>query len=121
GRCGIVQAVTDNRNRTVAELRKILERHGGALGTSAAWAFERKGVVLVPKHAADEDRLLELTMDVGAEEVSLQVEAWQGLCEVTDLDGVTGAIEKAQIKVESSSIGYVPKVKKPMSGKDAER
>ena len=123
GTLWIVQALTDNKNRTVAELRKVFERHGGALGgsSSAAWAFERKGIVVTPKDAADEDRLLELTMDVGAEDVSLQADQWQVLCEVSDLDAVTGAIEKAGIKIESSALGYVPKVKKPVSGRDAER
>jgi YebC/PmpR family DNA-binding regulatory protein len=123
GTLWIVQALTDNKNRTVAELRKVFERHGAVLGGSgsAAWAFERKGVVVVPEDAADEEKLLELTLDAGAEDVSIVDHQWQVLTDVTDLDAVSTAIEKAGVKIESSSLGYVPKVKKNVAGRDAER
>jgi YebC/PmpR family DNA-binding regulatory protein len=123
GTLWIVQALTDNRNRTVAELRKVFEKHAGVLGGSgsAGWAFDRKGIVLVAEDAANEERLLELTMDHGAEDVSVEEGQWRLLCDVNDLDTVTSALEGADVKVEKSAPGYVPKVKKSMSGKDAER
>jgi YebC/PmpR family DNA-binding regulatory protein len=123
GTLWMVQALTDNRNRTVAELRKVFERHGGVLGGggSAAWAFDRKGIVLVSKAGATEEKLMELTMDVGAEDVSLDGDNWQLLCEVTDLDAVATALEQANLEVGSSVPGYVPKVTKAVSGKDAEK
>jgi len=119
----LVEAVTDNRNRTVAELRKVFEKHGGALGGggSAMWAFERKGMVAIAQTAADEEQLMELTMEAGAEDVTLEGESWQVLCEVSDIDNVTTAIEQASIEVETSAPIYVPKTKKPLEGRSAEK
>ena len=123
GTLWMVQVMTDNRNRTVAELRKVFEKNGGSLGGSgsAAWAFDRKGIVVVPREAADEDTLVELTVDAGAEDCSEEDDRWQILCDISDLDAVSSALEQADIKVESSAPGYVPKNKKPLEGKDAER
>lgn len=118
----LIEAMTDNRNRTVAELRKVFERHGGALaaGGAAMWAFDRKGLVTVPRAAADEERLMELTMDVGAENVEGNGDDWQVQCAVSDLDAVTTTLEKAGVKVASSKPGFVPKTKKPLAGDEAE-
>jgi YebC/PmpR family DNA-binding regulatory protein len=118
----VVEAMTDNRNRTVAELRKVFERHGGTLaaGGAAMWAFDKKGIVVVPGDAADEEKLMELTMDVGAENVEDAGGEWQVHCAVSDLDAVSTALEKAGIKVTSAKPGYVPKTKKPLSGSEAE-
>ena len=123
GTLWLVQVLTDNRNRTVAELRKVFERNSGSLGGggSAAWAFDRKGVVMVPRSAADEEKLMELTMDAGAEDYGEEDESWQILCDISDLDAVGSALDAAGIEVESSAPGYVPKNKKPLEGKDAER
>ena len=118
----LIEAMTDNRNRTVAELRKVFERHGGilAVGGAAMWAFEKKGLISVPGIAADEEKLMELTMDVGAENVEEAGDEWQVHCAVSDLDAVSTVLEKAGIKVTSAKPGYVPKTKKPLEGKDAE-
>jgi YebC/PmpR family DNA-binding regulatory protein len=123
GTLWLVPTLTDNRNRTVAELRKVFEKHGGSIGGggSSAWAFDRKGIVVVPLTAADEEKLMELTMDAGAEDYSEEDERWQILSDVGDLDAVTAALEEANIEVESSAMGYVPKAKKPLQGKEAER
>lgn len=118
----VVEAMTDNRNRTVAELRKVFERHGGTLaaGGSAMWAFDKKGIVVVPGDAADEEKLMELTMDVGAENVEDAGGEWNIICSVSDIDAVSDALEKATLKVSSAKPGYVPKTKKPLEGDEAE-
>jgi YebC/PmpR family DNA-binding regulatory protein len=118
----LIEAMTDNRNRTVAEIRKVFERHNGVLaaGGTAMWAFDRKGIVFVAKDSVDEEKLMELTMDVGAENVAADGDNWQVLCAVSDLDAVTSAVEKADIKVVSSSPGYIAKNKKVLEGRDAE-
>ncbi|MBM4377194.1 MAG: YebC/PmpR family DNA-binding transcriptional regulator [Deltaproteobacteria bacterium] len=118
----LIEAMTDNRNRTVAELRKVFERHGGTLaaGGAAMWAFERKGLVAVPQSSADEERVMELTMDAGAENVEGSGDEWQIQCAVSDIDGVSNALEKAGLKVASAKPGYVPKAKKPLLGDEAE-
>lgn len=123
GTLWMVMAMTDNRNRTVAELRKVFERNGGALGGggSAAWAFDRKGVTVVAQDQIGEDKLMELAMEAGAEHYEQDGDNWVIHCELSDLDGLSTTLEEADVKVESSAPGYVPKTKKPLEGKDAEK
>jgi len=119
----LVMALTDNRNRTVAELRKVFEKGGGALGGGgcAQWAFDRKGIIMVAQDAADEEKLMETTMDAGAEDYSKEGDQWQILCEVAQIEAVCSALEAADIKVESSEPGFVAKTPKPLDGKTAEK
>lgn len=118
----LVEGMTDNRNRTVAEIRKIFEKHNGLLGGSgtAGWAFERKGMILLGKEAATEDQLMEDAVGAGAEDYSDAGEDWQVATPPDQLNVVLDALEKAKITVKSSSIAYVPKSKKPVAGRDAE-
>ena len=75
----LVDALTDNKNRTVAEIRKVFEKNNGALGAagSVQWAFDRKGLITVPKESATEDQLMDLAVGAGAEDYSDQGEEWQ--------------------------------------------
>lgn len=118
----LVEAMTDNKNRTVAELRKVFDKNNGAMGAggTAGWAFERKGIILIDKANATEDQLMEIAVGAGADDYSDQGEGWQILCEVAALEGVVKALEDAKITVASSDPGYVPKAKKPLTGRDAE-
>jgi transcriptional/translational regulatory protein YebC/TACO1 len=114
--------MTDNRNRTVAEIRKIFEKHNGVLGGAGAagWAFDRRGLVLVGKDAATEDQLMEIAVGAGAEDYALEADEWQVTSPPESLNAVVEALEKAGIKPGKSSIAYMPKNKKPVSGRDAE-
>ncbi len=118
----VIEAMTDNRNRTVAELRKIFEKNNGQLssGGSAQWAFDRKGIILIPRDSATEDQLMEIAVGAGADDYSDMVEEWQVLSDVSELEAVIKALEEAKIPVKSSSPGFVPKNKKPVTGRDAE-
>jgi YebC/PmpR family DNA-binding regulatory protein len=118
----LCEAMTDNRNRTVAEIRKIFEKNNGQLGSggSAQWAFDRKGIILLAKDAATEDQLMEIAVGAGADDYSDQGEEWQVLTGLDALDAVTKALEDAKIAVKSSAQGYVPKNKKQVAGRDAE-
>jgi YebC/PmpR family DNA-binding regulatory protein len=118
----MLEAMTDNRNRTVAEIRKIFERHNGALGAggTAAWAFDRKGIVLIEKGHATEDQLMETAVGAGADDYSDAGDDWQILCEPSVFDAVQKSLEAAKIKVKSANLGYVPKTKREVSGRDAE-
>jgi YebC/PmpR family DNA-binding regulatory protein len=118
----LAEAMTDNKNRTVAEIRKIFEKSNGQLGAggSAMWAFDRKGIILIPKNGATEDQLMEIAVGAGADDYSDQDEEWQVLTSPSALEGVVKALEEAKIPVKSSGAGYVPKNKKPVSGRDAE-
>jgi YebC/PmpR family DNA-binding regulatory protein len=118
----LVEGMTDNRNRTVAEIRKIFEKHNGVLGgaATAGWAFERKGVVQVPTSAATEDQLMEVAVGAGAEDYTANGDEWLLTTPPDALNVVLDALEKGKIVPSGSSIAYLPKSKKPLTGRDAE-
>jgi YebC/PmpR family DNA-binding regulatory protein len=118
----LMESLTDNRNRTVAEVRKIFERHNGMLtaAASAQWAFDRKGIITLAKEVANEDQLMEVAVGAGADDYSDQGEEWQIITPVPALEGVLKALEDAKIAVKSSVAGHVPKNKKTVTGRDAE-
>jgi YebC/PmpR family DNA-binding regulatory protein len=118
----LVEGVTDNRNRTVAEIRKIFEKNNGVLGgaSTAGWAFERKGLVQLAKEAATEDQIMEDAVGAGGEDYSDAGEEWHVITAAESLNIVLEALEKLKIAVKSSSIVYLPKNKKQISGRDAE-
>jgi YebC/PmpR family DNA-binding regulatory protein len=118
----LVEGMTDNRNRTVAEIRKIFEKHNGVLGgaATAGWAFERKGVVQIPTSAATEDQLMEVAVGAGAEDYAASGDEWLLTTPPDALNAVLDALEKGKIAPSGSSIAYLPKSKKPLTGRDAE-
>ena len=124
GPCGtlfLVEAMTDNRNRTVAEIRKMFEKHNGLLGSAgtAGWAFDRRGLITVGKEAT-EDQLMEVAVGAGAEDYQNAGDEWQLTTPPDALNTVVEALEKASVKPKSSALAYLPKVKKPLAGRDAE-
>jgi YebC/PmpR family DNA-binding regulatory protein len=118
----LVEGMTDNRNRTVAEIRKIFEKNNGVLGGAgtAGWAFEKKGLLQIVKSAATEDQLMETAVGAGAEDYTDVGEEWQLTTPPDALQTVLDALEAGKIPVKGSSIGFLPKTKKPLSGRDAE-
>jgi len=118
----LVEGMTDNRNRTVAEIRKIFEKNNGVLGgaSTAGWAFDRKGTIQLLKTVATEDQLMEIAVGAGADDYSDAGEEWSVITPTEALDAVVKALEAAGIAVKSSGIGYLPKNKKQMVGRDAE-
>ena len=118
----LVEATTDNRNRTVAEIRKVFEKNNGALGAAgtAAWAFERKGLIVLDKASATEDQLMETAVGAGAEDYADLGEVWQVTTPPEALMAIVDILEKAKITPKSSALAYVPKAKKPLTGRDAE-
>lgn len=106
----ILDVLTDNRNRFVAELRFILSRHGGNLGESGCvgWMFKRRGVISIEKSAADEDKLLELALDAGADDVVTDEGGYQVMTSVESFGVVRDAIEKAKIPILSAEVMMVP-------------
>jgi YebC/PmpR family DNA-binding regulatory protein len=117
----LVESLTDNRNRTVAEIRKIFEKGNGVLGAAgtAAWAFERKGLLSIGKEVS-EDQLMEVVVGAGADDYTDAGDEWQLTTPSDKLNAVLEAAEKAGIKVKSSSLASVPKNKKPLTGRDAQ-
>jgi YebC/PmpR family DNA-binding regulatory protein len=118
----LVPALTDNRNRTVAELRRIFEKKGGVLGGTgvAAWAFDRRGLISLAKESATEDLLMDIAVGAGADDYRDDGDSWALTCPPESLNIVLEALEAAKIAVASSAIGYVPKAKKSLAGAEAE-
>ncbi len=107
----LVEALTDNRNRTASEVRHVFTKHDGNLGTSGAvaWLFERKGVVLVSADSVDEDELTLAAAEGGADDVERDGSSFRVTCAPEDLAAVRAAIEEAAIAVESAELTMVPK------------
>ncbi|MBU3760031.1 MAG: YebC/PmpR family DNA-binding transcriptional regulator [Candidatus Omnitrophica bacterium] len=107
----LVQCLTDNKNRTAAEIRSIFTKANGSMAGagSVAWIFEKKGLISVSGKAAGEDQLLELVLGAGAEDMSLEGESYQVTTGVPDYENVRSAIEKAGIPMESSQLTMIPK------------
>jgi YebC/PmpR family DNA-binding regulatory protein len=107
----IVEALTDNRNRTAAEVRAAFTKHDGNLGGSGAvmWLFERRGIVLVAADRTDEDELLLAAADGGADDVSRDGSTFQVTAAPESLTAVREAVEQAGFTVESSELTMVPK------------
>jgi YebC/PmpR family DNA-binding regulatory protein len=106
-----VEALTDNRNRTAAEVRHIFAKNDGNLGTSGAvaWLFERKGVVIVPADSVDEDELMLVVADGGAEDVQQDGTSYEVISAPDDLASVRTALEEAGIALESAELTMLPK------------
>jgi YebC/PmpR family DNA-binding regulatory protein len=117
----LVEGTTDNKNRTVAELRKIFDKHNGALGSTgtAAWAFDKRGALTLGK-GATEDQLMEIAVGAGAEDYEDDGDTWTVYTPPDMLDEVTTAVEGAKLEVVSGKLAHVPKNRKELRGRDAE-
>jgi YebC/PmpR family DNA-binding regulatory protein len=115
----LVEAMTDNRNRTGQEVRHAFTRLGGNLGDpgSVAWQFDRKGVLLIDKEAApDEERLLELILDAGAEDLADEGDQWRVTTTPHALQEVRTILEGAGIGLASAELSMVPQATVPVDG-----
>jgi YebC/PmpR family DNA-binding regulatory protein len=107
----ICEILTDNRNRTNGEVRKIFERGGGNMGGpgSVAYLFDRKGVFIIPAAATTEDALMNVVLEAGAEDLKREGDNFEVTTEVTAFGAVQEALEKAGIKPETAEVQQVPK------------
>jgi YebC/PmpR family DNA-binding regulatory protein len=118
----LVEALTDNRNRTGQEVRHTFTRLGGNLGDpgSTAWMFLRKGVILVEKATApDEDKMLELILEAGAEDLQDQESHWEIVTEPSAYERVRSALEGASVPMVSAELTMVPTSTVPVDGTKA--
>jgi YebC/PmpR family DNA-binding regulatory protein len=117
----ICTILTDNRNRTAADLRYIFTKNGGSLGTpgSVAWQFERKGVVMVDGDGVDEDELMEVALENGAEDVAEDGSQWQVTADPADFMQLRGALEAAGIGYASAELTMIPKTTVEPTEKEA--
>jgi YebC/PmpR family DNA-binding regulatory protein len=106
----LCEILTDNKNRTAPEIRKIFEMCGGKLGGTGcvAYLFERKGLVRLPEAGCDEGTLMEVTLEAGADDVKLAGDRWEVTCEPAAMAAVVDALGKAGLTVESNEIVRIP-------------
>jgi YebC/PmpR family DNA-binding regulatory protein len=116
----LVEALTDNRNRTSSDVRHAFEKHGGSLGEpgSVAWVFEKRGVAMVDADRYSEDDLI-AAIDAGAEDVTREGDSLKILCAAEDLAAVRKAVEAAGVEIESAEITMEPKSVVEVAGSDA--
>jgi YebC/PmpR family DNA-binding regulatory protein len=118
----MIQALTDNPTRTVADVRAKLTRLNGNLGTtnSVAFMFDRKGQILVPAAGVDEDSAMEKALEAGAEDFAREDEAFVVTTAPSDLHSVKTALESAGLKASQAELSWIPKSTVRVEGKDAE-
>ncbi len=121
GAAVLVSVATDNRNRTVSEIRHVFSKNGGNLGEqgSVAWMFERKSQILIERDKANEDDLMALVLDAGAEDLRDDGSNWEVLSAPEAHDAVFEAIQKAGIPTVSAEIAMIPKNLVKLEGKNA--
>jgi YebC/PmpR family DNA-binding regulatory protein len=117
----IVTALTDNRNRTVAEIRKIFSKNGGNLGESGcvAWMFQKKGLIVVEKDKIDEDELLGIALEAGAEDVRPGDVIYEVITAVEDFEPVKQGITAKGVEPSSSEISLLPQTTVRLEGNQA--
>jgi len=121
GAAVLVMVATDNRNRTVSDIRHMFSKNGGNLGEqgSVAWMFERKSSILIEADKAGEDQLMALALDAGAEDLRNDGDNWEVVSPPEAHDAVLAAIGKAGIPTVSAEIGMLPKNLLKLEGKNA--
>jgi YebC/PmpR family DNA-binding regulatory protein len=107
----IIQSVTDNRNRTIAELRHIVSKNNGNMGDagSVSWMFERKGVVTIEKGTHSEDEVMEVILDLGADDLKTEEEHFEIISPIENLETVRKGMEEKGYKLESANMQYIAK------------
>jgi YebC/PmpR family DNA-binding regulatory protein len=118
-----MEAVTDNRNRTVAEIRHLLSKNNGNLGESGsvAWMFEKKGLILIPVSYCSEDEMMELALECGAEDIKTEGDVYEIYTAYEELHQVRVALEEKNITIENSEITMIPQNLVKIEGKAAEQ
>src|SRR3989442_352400 len=121
GAAVLVMVATDNRNRTVSEIRHMFSKNGGNLGEqgSVAWMFERKSQVLIPQDKAGEDQLMAIVLDAGADDLRNDGEHWTVISPPEAHEAVLQALSKAGVPHSSAEIAMVPKNLLRLEGKNA--
>lgn len=119
----MVEVATDNKNRTVSEIRHLFSKHGGNLGESGsvAWMFHKKGYIVVEKEKADEERLLNLVMESGAEDLSDDGSNWEIFTAPSELNKVLDRLKAENITPAVAEISMVPQTYVKLTGKGAQQ
>jgi YebC/PmpR family DNA-binding regulatory protein len=117
----IIDVLTDNKNRAVSEIRHAFSKNGGNLGAdgSVSWMFSKKGVISIDKDSANEDKLMEIVLESGAEDLNDVGGHWEILCDPKDFEAVTDALKAAKIKTETAEITKIASTYTKLEGSQA--
>jgi YebC/PmpR family DNA-binding regulatory protein len=117
----IVDVLTDNKNRAVSEIRHAFSKNGGNLGAEGAvsWMFTKKGVIAIDKSAANEDKLMEIVLESGAEDLNDEGTHWEILADPKDFEAVTDALKAAKIPTESAEVTKIASTYTRLEGAQA--
>lgn len=123
GAAVIVESLTDNKNRAIADIRHIFTKWGGNIGSNGcvSWMFDKKGVIVVNKGDVDEDLLMETAIEAGAEDVKDEDESFEVITEPEDFVTVKEAIESASINYVVAEVSLIPQNYSKLEGNDAEK
>ena len=119
----LIETLTDNKNRTVGEIRHLLGKHAGNLAAenSVAWMFSRKGQIVVEKGKLDEDKVLSVALDAGADDMNDDGSAWEIVCSPEQFEAVRDAVKELGITPASAVIAMVPQNYVKLVGKEAQQ
>ncbi len=119
----LIEALTDNKNRTVAEIRRIFTKHGGSIGENGcvSWMFSKKGYIVVDRSEVDEDKLMEVVIEAGAEDIKTNKSDYEIITSVEDFENVKRALDDAGVKYSYAKVTMIPQTVIKLEGKDAER
>ena len=119
----IVEALTDNKNRTAAEIRNIFSKKGGNMASpgSVSWMFTKKGFIMVKDSSADEDKVFSIALDSGAEDIKTESSLYEITTPVSAFEKVKNALEDASIEIESAEITMIPSSSIKIEGDDAKQ
>ena len=119
----LIETMTDNRNRTVAELRHLFSKNGGNLGEagSVAWMFDKKGYIVVDKEAKPEEELFEIALEAGAEDMQDNGDSFEILTEPESFEAVSEAIKEANIEPQAAEVSMIPQNYIHLEGADAKQ
>jgi YebC/PmpR family DNA-binding regulatory protein len=119
----LIQTLTDNKNRTVGEIRHMLGKHAGNLAAenSVAWLFSKKGQVFVEKGKVDEEKLLSAALEAGAEDMNDDDSGWEIVCAPENFEAVRDAVKALNVEPASAEVAMVPKNYVKLAGKEAQQ
>src|SRR5689334_20118703 len=119
----LVEATTDNKNRTVAEIRHAFSRNGGALGEQGCvgWLFERKGIISISQANSDEETVMTLALEAGADDIRTEDEEFEVITDPENFELVRQAFEDAKIPLDAAEISMVPQNTVHLEGKEAQQ
>lgn len=119
----LISVLTDNRNRTGAEIRHVLTKNSGSMAepNAVAWNFEKKGLLLVPREGVDEEALMELALEAGAEDMEPAADLFEIRTPPDAFEAVREALEKSGVPTESAELAMLPKSTVPLEGGEADR